>query len=295
MAINNDNSFKLKFDGEQHQIDANVLISSLIHTTTIIHEANKYLDSGKKIEIKIKAPEKGSFLLDIELVETTIDAIKNIFASDFVQIGAVLISTLSGLITIKQFLKSKSPKNVEKGKEKTTITNQNGDIIHIDNAVFNIYEKSEVVQDALAQNFEALNNDPAITAFEITNSQDKSIVRVEKKDFPDLVFKSEEIQDDERITTEAATLNIVRLSFESELKWEFYFKGNKISAKIKDLAFQELINKGERFAKGDILEVELQIIQKWDNSVNTYINKSYLVTKIIRHILRDEQQTLKFE
>ena len=30
----NDNSFKLKFDGQIHQIDANVLINSLIHTTS---------------------------------------------------------------------------------------------------------------------------------------------------------------------------------------------------------------------------------------------------------------------
>jgi len=49
--VNND--FKIKFDGQQHQVDANVLISSLIHTTTIVQEVNKYLNSGKKIEIKV--------------------------------------------------------------------------------------------------------------------------------------------------------------------------------------------------------------------------------------------------
>jgi len=147
----------------------------------------------------------------------------------------------------------------------------------------------------LAQNFDAINNDPSITGFEITDKDEKPIIRVEKEEFSNLSLKSDEIADDERIIKEAATLNIVRLSFEESLKWEFYYKGNKISAKIKDPNFYELINKGESFAKGDIWEVELQINQKWEGSVNTFINKSYHINKIIRHILRDEQQKFRFD
>ena len=82
---------------------------------------------------------------------------------------------------------------------------------------------------------------------------------------------------------------IVRLSFEDNLKWDFYYKGNKISAKIPDSNFYELIDKKEAFAKGDTLEVDLQIIQKFDESVNTLINKSYQINKIIRHLSRNEQ------
>ena len=51
--------------------------------------------------------------------------------------------------------------------------------------------------------------------------------------------------------------------------------GINISAKIADPSFYELIDKGEAFAKGDILEVELQINQKFDESVNTFVTKSY--------------------
>ncbi len=158
-----------------------------------------------------------------------------------------------------------------------------------------VYEQSSVIKDALSQNFEVLNNDPAITAFEVTDKNENPIIRIEKEEFSDMSLKSEEILKDERILTEAATLNIVRLSFEESLKWEFFFKGNKISAKINDPNFYTLIDKDEAFAKGDVLEVELQINQKWDDSVNTYINKSYQVNKIIRHILRNEQQKFDFE
>ena len=44
-----DSDFKIKFDGQQHQIDAQILISSLIHTTTVIQELNKHFNTGKKI------------------------------------------------------------------------------------------------------------------------------------------------------------------------------------------------------------------------------------------------------
>ncbi|MDR3187811.1 MAG: hypothetical protein LBT94_01310 [Prevotellaceae bacterium] len=289
------NNFKLKFDGQQHQIDANVLISSLIHTTTIIQEINKSLDAGKKIEIKVKALEKGSFLINIELLESSMEALKNIFTRENIQIAANLVAIFAGVITIKKFCKGKKPKHIEENESHTTITNQNGDVITIDNLTFNIYENSTVVKDALSQNFEAIGNDPSITGFEVTDNQEKTIVRVDKSEFSDMAFKSEEILEGERIVTEAATLNIVRLSFEDFLKWEFYYRGNRISAKIKDPDFQKIIDKGESFAKGDTLEVELQITQKWDESVNTFINKSYQVNKIIRHLQRAKQQEFEFE
>ncbi|MBK6626115.1 MAG: transposase [Flavobacteriales bacterium] len=68
--------FKIKFDGQQHQVDANVLISSLIHTTAVVQEVNRSLNSGKKIEIKVKALEPGSFLVHIELVEKAVDSLR---------------------------------------------------------------------------------------------------------------------------------------------------------------------------------------------------------------------------
>jgi hypothetical protein len=290
-----DNNFKLKFDGQLHQIDANILINSLIHTSSIIQEINKYLDTGKKIEIKVKALEKGSFLINIEIVETTLASLKSIFTSESVGYGADIIAIFAGLIAIKKFLKGRKPAKAERKEDKTTITNIEGNVFIFENATFNIYENSTIVKDALAQNFDAINNDPSITGFELTDKQERPIIRVEREDFSDLSLTSEEISKDERIVTEAATLHIVRLSFEESLKWEFYYKGNRISAKIKDPNFIGLIDRGEPFSKGDILEVELQINQKLDGSVNTFVNRSYQINRIIRHILRNDEPKFKFE
>ncbi len=291
----NSNDFKIKFDGQQHQIDANVLVSSLIHTTTVVQEVNRYLNSGKKIEIKVKALEKGSFLCHIELVETTLDSLKNLLTKDNIEVGAAIIGSIVGLIQIKKFLKGKKPKEIQSQGEKTRIINIDGNVLIIENAIFNIYEHSPVIKDALSQNFDVLNNDPAITGFEITDKNEVPFVRVDKNEFVDLAQKSEEIEEGERKITEAATVNVVRVSFEENLKWDFYYRGIKISAKIADPSFYELIDKGEAFAKGDILEVELQINQKFDESVNTYVTRSFQINKIIRHLSRSEQQKINFK
>ena len=290
-----ESDFKIKFDGQQHQVDANVLISSLIHTTTVVQEVNRYLNSGKKIELKVKALEKGSFLCHIELVESTVDSLRNLLTKENIALGSAIISGVVGLIEIKKHLKGKKSKNVTHKDSKTTIENSQGEFLIIENATFNIYENSPVVKDALSQNFDVLDNDPAVTAFEITDSQENPLIRVERSEFSNLTKKSEEIEEGERKLVEATTLNVLRVSFEESLKWDFYYRGNKISAKIADPSFYELIDKGESFAKGDVLEVELLINQRFEESVNTYITKSYQVNRIVRHILRSEQQKLNFK
>jgi len=277
------NNFKIKFDGQAHQVDAQILISSLIHTTTVIQELNKHLDSGKKIEIKVKALEKGSFLIHLELLETAFESLKTIFTKENIIVASSLIGGLIGLIQLKKHLKGKPPKEIKNEDSRTIIVNGDNNQISIDSNIYQIYENNTVINDALSQNFDTIDQDPAISAFEITDDKENPYVRVERSDFKDLSQKTEIIDENKKTIIENTRLHIVRLSFEEGLKWDFYYRGNKISAKIVDPNFQELIDNGESFAKGDVLEVELQINQIFESSVNTYINKSYQVNRIIQH------------
>src|SRR5690606_17072105 len=272
-----DSEFKIKFDGEQHQIDANVLINNLIHTSTIIQELNRELNTGKKIEIKIKALEKGSFLVHIDLLATAFDNLKDLLTRENIETGSYLIAGLVGLIKLKKELRGGEIKSKEDLGSKVRIKSTKGDVIVVENFVAHIYEKNPTVKDALSQSFESLENDDSITGFEITDKYEKPLTRVEKKEFEFMAVRSEKITDDEKITTKTANLNIVKLSFDKKLKWEFYFKGNRITAKLDDPNFQERIDAGESFSKGDMLEVELEIKQKFDKSVNTYVNTAYKI------------------
>jgi hypothetical protein len=165
----------------------------------------------------------------------------------------------------------------------------------VENFVQNIYNNNTIVKDALSQSFETLENDNSITGYEITDRNNKTLVRVDREEFEYISVKSEELLEGEKNIVVAGRLNIIRISFDDKLKSDFYFKGNKISAKINDVDFYKRVDKGESFAKGDVLEVELEIKQVFETSVNTFVNKSYKIKRIINHILRNEQSKLDFD
>lgn len=87
-----------------------------------------------------------------------------------------------------------------------------------------------------------------------------------------------------QITTEEASLLIYKISFEIGFNWVFEWNGNEIHAEVLDLDFYQLMEDGKRFRKGDILEGQLRIVKEWDNSANVYLNKSYGVVKVFRHV-----------
>lgn len=267
----------------------------MIHTTTVIQELNKHFNTGKKIEIKVKALEKGSFLVHIELLETTLETLINLLTKENFLFASGIIGGIVGLIEIKKHLKGKKPKQIKKEGNTTIIINENNTILNISSEIYNIYETNITINDALSQNFDVLDNDSAITAFEITDKDEKPYIRVDRSDFKNMSLKSEEIEETTKKIIDITRLNLVRISFEENLKWDFYFRGNKISAKINDPKFYELIDKGESFAKGDTLEVELQINQIYEESVNTYINKFYQINRIINHYKRNEQKKIDFD
>jgi hypothetical protein len=288
------NEFKIRFDGQVHQLDAQVLISSLIHTTAVIHQINNHLNTGKKIDVKVFAPERGSFLIHLQIDATTLESLKNLFTHDNIDSAAAIITTFVSLITLKKVLKGKEPRDVKQGDSNTTIVSGDGNTVTIHNTVYEIYKNNSVVNDSLSQTFDVLDNDHSVVEFALLDVDDKPLVRVDRAEFKDMSVKSECLDGNRKITTEITRLNILRVSFEDKLKWDFYYKGNKISAKIADPDFQKRIDQGEAFAKGDVLEVEFTITQVFEPSVNTFVNKSYQINRIIQHYSRNEQLSIEF-
>ena len=61
---------------------------------------------------------------------------------------------------------------------------------------------------------------------------------------------------------------------------------------MTDPAFNQLIDKDERFGKGDTLDVQLRMKQKYDPALKTYINAASEVTKVYAHAPGDSQRGL---
>lgn len=290
MLLSQGSEFKLYYGGEQHHIDANTFVNSLIHNINLIEEINRNTDLNKKIDIKVKAPEKGSFVIEISIQASNIlEELKGLFTSDNVEYAANLIGVIAGLYGAHQFLKGKNPTTATRDDNAITITNNENSQITISKDVYNIYINKPIIKEIISKNFETLEKDENIENFQIINSENEVILSVPNEEFSELSENTYEEEEVEKSDIIDANLKILRPSFEKNLKSDFYWEGIKINAKIQDEAFMKRIDEGESFAKGDYLVVKLKITKRFDESVDTYINKSYTIIEVFEHKPRGNQ------
>ena len=279
----------IKFDGQNHQVDVQTFVYSVLNFTTVIKEANKR-NGGNPININIKAPEKGSLLVDL-----VTKAVNNQNLLNGATMLADVVAIVGGLYGFHKFISGKKTKETKTDDGKTTIILEDGSTLTIAENIYNIYTTTPAIPDSISKNFSALNEDPAVTNFEVIINGSEKIIEVAKEDYARLSIKQQIDTENSRAIVESANLYIYKVVFEkTDRKWEFFHNGNRISANILDEDFFKLIDKGESFSKGDQLKVDLQINQMFDESVGTYVNQSHAVLKVYEHMKRFEPIELPF-
>lgn len=280
----------VKFDGQHHQVDVQTFVYSVLNLTTVIKETNRK-NGGQPINVNIKAPEKGSLLVDL---------VTNVVNNQTLLNGSTLLSSVivivGGVYSVHKFISGKKTKAVQTARGETTITLEDGSTLTVAENIYNTYISTPSIPDSISKNFSALSEDPAVTSFEVSRSGTEKIIDVKKEDFGRLSIKQQIENENSRIITESAILYIYKVVFEkTDRKWEFYHGGNRISANILDEEFFNKIDTGESFAKGDQLKADLQITQVFDESIGTYVNESYAIVKVDEHIKRSEQPKLPYD
>lgn len=111
-----------------------------------------------------------------------------------------------------------------------------------------------------------------------------------------IVNATVELQAEEpfRTVEEVVNLQIIKAILEeSRRKWEFMWRGIKISAPIVSKKFYvEFFAHDITIAPGDVLEVKLLIKQELDTKTGIYANKSYEVADVYKHIPRVRQMNM---
>jgi hypothetical protein len=282
-------SFNLHFGKESHEIDARTLASSLSSFATLIDEVNHDLETNKKIKFKVKAFQQGSFDVPCELIEVVI-AGALCDSSSFIP---TILKTSWELVKIKANLGGKPAKEIRSEGNSTTIVSESGEITYVDNRTFHIFQNNTVAVDAVEKTFDAIRQDPEITDFKLTTADKEELIDIPKSDFERIAEKTVPEDQQKRIHIEESKLHLLKVAFDKKLKWEFYKMGTKIAAYIRDENFLERVSGGESFAKGDLLLAEVQINQVFDETLNTYINKSYEVLRVADHIPRNKQTQME--
>jgi len=280
----NPNDFKIVFASEKHEVDIETLIGCLMHTSNIIQEVNRILGTEKKIEVKIKALEQGSFEIHIELIEKLLDSI---FSKDNINISAEIISVVAGLYGFVKWLKSKI-KKAEKVDDGVEVTLENGDKTTININVYNTFNESKIVRESIAKQISALDKNKDISGFRFESNETN--VYISDEEFSSVVKTisslNSEAKEPIKDILEDRKILIIRPSFDKDLKWDFVFDGQKISAKMNDEAMIKVIDNGEQFAKGDYMLVDIEVTKFYDNDLGVHLitKDSYKILRYKEHI-----------
>lgn len=294
--MNENKSLKIKFGGESSQINAKTFLNSLASFVSIVEEIDHELFHDNNIEVKINAIEPGSFVIDIELLATAYEALAPLINRENFYALSEIVAMIVGLYEIRKHLKGKKAKEIEKDKGSISIQNSEGEQKYVNSVVYNFYNTNLSVKEALNNTFEALSSDQSVKDFELIDDKEKTILKIDKEEFPELTNQDieEDLLPDQQSIRVRTFISLFKIVFDKKYVWEFIYKGNRINAKINDDSFFKNIDSGEKFAKGDVLEVELEILQEFDPSVDTYVNRKYEINKVHEHIPRGEQRSLEF-
>ena len=271
---------QIKFDGQSSAIDANTLISVLLHYQTVVREANDIYGGGSRgVRLQVNAIEKGSFIIDLEVVQSFM---KTLFCKD----TAEYVASVAGIATFcyKTYKRMKGkPVKTEEDKRKVEGFVVNGDI----NVNINVYNERQT-REAISKSIQAADEDPSVDGFSVIGKDGEEVSSFDRSEFKKYTYDDFENEDDipdERIVEDDATLVIVGLNFEKGSKWQFMYNGFKIPIIVKDDALMRKIDEGERFGKGDSIRVKLRIIQKYSKEYKTFENKSYKIVEFYEHIV----------
>nr|WP_320059547.1 hypothetical protein [uncultured Bacteroides sp.] len=285
-------SMQIKFEGQEHQIDANTLINVLIHYQTVITEANKELSGGAMtIELRVNAIEKGSFIIDVSVVESLL---KQVFSKDSIEYLAALAAVIGGVYKAYKKLKGKPADNEEEKAAISIEDKKNKSTIIINKTIVNVYNQRST-REAISKSIEASDADPTVTGLSVNVDDKLTPITFKKEEFHDYIysdFDSETLMPDEQTEVVETVLTIIGLNFELGSRWQFMFNGFKIPMIVKDGALMQKIDEGERFGKGDAIRVKLKIVKRYNHQYKAYENKSYKIVEFMEHILAPSQKEL---
>jgi len=284
---------------ENGEIDVNDLAPTLLALGDLIQATNKFVnESNVEMAVKVRAVSKGSFEIDLSLIQTLLEATKDMFdfardserVSDanglldlLFKVGSGVVGGAGGLFALKKFLGGKSPDKVEtKGGDVHIYLNGN---VFIANEKVHELSENTTIQRRMKETVAALTKEGmesicfkgnGLEALEVTRSE------VEYFDYED---DADIIKD--KISTE--TLQIINLSFDETNKWRVTDGDASFSVTIEDKEFLERVALNEiSFTKDSILECSVRELQ---TRIGKRLKKERFILEVIN--FRSVTQTEK--
>lgn len=279
--------FVLYFDTPRKQINAVALATALVGLADAVREANILLNPGYQVEVVVEALEGGSFQA---IVRTVYNATKDLFGSEPAK------AIVYGVIASYIYQQTLAPDAITKitVQENMVVVESGSDRVLIPKEVFDAkdrLERSERFRSSVGNIVGAAKSDTNVVGIGIKTQPDKSKpdIYVPRDRFA--IFDNRRPEEGVREVVEYANLEISRaIMARGNRKWEFFWRGVKVSAPIMDSQFFDKFFAHEiTIAPGDVLRVSLRITQKRHADTGIYINDKYEVIEVFEHIPKMRQ------
>ncbi|MFN3262655.1 MAG: hypothetical protein ACE37J_19070 [Pikeienuella sp.] len=284
--IKDERGFVLHFGGRPHEVNTYVFANALVAISDVFREINSQVNIDRSIELRLEAVGPGSFRAKFRGVPKTFAGlIKQAFTLGIVPIAVTYI--YNNYIDPSKFeiIVSDDYVIIQDGNDRIIIPKKE-------------YEASQKlpnpsrVDEKFNKAIDAIEDDSSIESIGITANLDDEVPLV---DLPRDTWarirerrETETPEEGNREATENAHLYIVKAVFSGgRRKWEFAWRGIKISAYIEDQEFLGRIYSGEiKIGNGDSIECDLRISQMLTFPDRVWINKEYTVDFVHKFIPR---------
>lgn len=278
---------RIQFDGRAHQVDLTVYTQVLLDFASVVKASANTAAPNAEVGVTILAPERGSFVAVLNLVATqAVDMLH--WGLDHAGDLANTVTIVGGLYGLHHWAAGRliDRPAIKAGGGNVLIEDSTGATITVAENVYHIYVNQPAVPAALAHTFSTLDEDPAITGFALTDLDETPVFEAGRGDFSKMAeapsIDMAALPNVEKCVEEAH-LHIVKavLARNYTRKWEFIWKGDKISANIRDEKFFDRLESHQyTFGAGDVLKVELEITREFDPLLDTFINRSFTIIEV---------------
>lgn len=274
---------KVVYEGQTHQIELYSLVTNLMYLGDLVTQINRKLDDRTEVKINVNAFDEGSFAVDLGLVLSVAQFLGVLIGTEGISLQWT-IRTLQEFLELKKFLKGEKAEKTEISGDQVVVFNGSKNIT-VNNFTFNTYKSDLQSNRAVEKAFSDLAENPEIEAYSIQDQSGESLFYASKEEFTDIARANEYLDSDkDKEIDPEAELVLIKPVFERNRKWEFYYKGRKISATIMDNDFLKRIDERiERFGKGDRFLTELEVTKEYQEELDITIEKRYRVLVVKKH------------
>lgn len=282
----------VKFGGQVEQVDVNTFTRILLDYSTVLSASCREVDENYKVDTNIRAVRPGCLIVDMSVVT---DGLGSLFRDPATALQTIseAVTVALGFYELKRFLgKHGNVSSVEPSGEESSVTAADGSRQTFNIKTMNVYMKCPEASDAVNSSFSVLSDDPSIDSIAM-GDKDGNQFSADRDEFPAISTSPSYEGPDVKHVSETCDLTVVKpyLGVSTKRKWEFIWRGMKMSANIIDEQWMSGIS-GEPFYVGSIMNADVDITMRYDQTNHAYMNKSFTITKVHNVTRPPEDQKL---